>query len=72
MPEWRKSSKPDIESDADPADQHKLFVNENCAKYLSTAGTMLWTECLGVPFSQCCFICAVLAILDSIFHYLGR
>ena len=61
-----------IKSDADPANQHELFVNGNCAKYLITVGTMLWTECLGVPFCQCHFICTVLVILGSIFHYLGR
>lgn len=72
MTEWRQSSVQNIKSDADPADQHELFVNRNCAKYLNAVGTMLWPQCLGVPFCQCHLVCTVLAILESIFHYLGR
>lgn len=67
MTEW---SMQNINSDADPADE--LFLNGNCAKYLIRIGRVLWTECSGVLFCQCHFICTTLVILDGIFCYLGR
>lgn len=61
-----------INSDADPADKHELFVNGNYAEYLIKIGRILWTESSGVPSCQCHFICTAVAIVDGIFHYLGR
>lgn len=56
-----------IKSGADPADQHEIFVNGNCAKYFSSAvGSVPRCSFLLVRFHKDC-------VCDShILHHLRR
>lgn len=60
MMERKKSSMQNIKSDADPSNQHELFLHWKCTKYLIAVGTMLWTECQCALFCQGLFTCTEL------------